>query len=63
MNVVVKLLGRQLDPRIEIGIRCDGGARVFTVQDNGLGIDPRYHERGFELFEIESRVDVQGEGG
>ena len=38
-------------PEIKIGTRSDDGERVIFVQDNGPGIDPRYHTRIFNLFE------------
>ena len=43
-----KFTGDQPWPRIEIGVRRDGGEGdegVFYVQDNGLGIDVDHHER------------------
>jgi len=47
----VKFLGDEPRPRIRIGAETDGGMPVFFVQDNGIGIDPRYLERIFNLFE------------
>ncbi len=44
-------LGDRAEPRVEIGSRLDGATTVITVQDNGLGIDRRYHEKIFGLFE------------
>lgn len=44
-------MGRPEGARIEIGARLDGEETVVYVRDNGVGIDPRYHERIFELFE------------
>ncbi|MEM7350105.1 MAG: two-component regulator propeller domain-containing protein [Acidobacteriota bacterium] len=38
-------------PRVEVGLRQQDGERVFTVRDHGIGIDPRYHEKVFDLFE------------
>jgi two-component system sensor kinase FixL len=46
----VKFLGDQPQPRIEIGARRDGETVIF-VRDNGVGIDPRYHDKIFGLFE------------
>ena len=39
--------------------QCVGGPAVFYVRDNGSGIDPRYHDQVFELFE---RLDAEVEG-
>lgn len=38
-------------PRIHISARQEGNEWVFTVVDNGLGIDPRFHERVFVVFQ------------
>jgi len=38
-------------PRIELGIRQVSGETVFFVKDNGIGIDPQYHRRIFEIFD------------
>ncbi|ABK14421.1 sensor histidine kinase [Methanothrix thermoacetophila] len=35
-------------PRIEIGWRPEDAA--FFVKDNGIGIDPKYHDKVFDLF-------------
>jgi signal transduction histidine kinase len=47
----VKYMGDQKEPRIEIGMRREGDETVYYVRDNGIGIDPRYHEKIFGLFE------------
>jgi len=39
------------NPRIEIGFDRKGVDTVFFVCDNGVGIDPRYQEKVFGLFE------------
>jgi signal transduction histidine kinase len=49
----------QDQPLIEIGTRQEDGQQIFFVSDNGLGIDPRYHKRIFELFE---KLDPGTEG-
>ena len=59
----VKFMGDQPEPRIEIGIRRDCGETVCYVRDNGLGIDPRYHEKVFGLFDqLNQRVEGTGVG-
>ena len=55
----VKYMGAQAAPRIEIGTRQDGRDTVFFVRDNGKGIDPRYQENIFGLF---NKLDANSEG-
>jgi PAS domain S-box-containing protein len=48
------------DARVEIGLRAaKGQAQEFFVRDNGIGIDPAYHERIFGLFD---KLDPTSEG-
>jgi len=54
-----KFTGTQARPKLEIGWRQDGAERVFYVRDNGQGIEPRFLERVFGLFE---KLDAGGEG-
>jgi len=49
----------QEQPVIEIGARLQEDPLVIFVRDNGLGIEPRYHHRIFELFE---KLDPNMEG-
>jgi light-regulated signal transduction histidine kinase (bacteriophytochrome) len=46
----VKFHGTEL-PRIDITVREDGQEWVFSVRDNGIGINPKYAERIFEVFQ------------
>lgn len=46
-----KYMGDQTNPLIEIGFKDHGDETMFYVKDNGMGIDPRYHARIFNLFE------------
>jgi len=54
-----KFMGEQREPRVEVGWRQDGAERVYFVRDNGQGIEPRFLERVFGLFE---KLDPGGEG-
>ena len=51
LDNAVKFMGTRPDPRIEIGWRREDGLTVLYVRDNGIGIDPRHHEKVFGLFE------------
>ena len=59
LDNATKFMGDQRDPRIEVGARQDQGRPVFFVRDNGRGIEPRYHEKVFGLFD---RLDPTDEG-
>jgi signal transduction histidine kinase len=54
-----KFMGAESRPRIRISWRRDGEEPVFTVADNGIGIEPRHHETVFGLFD---RLDPGVEG-
>jgi PAS domain S-box-containing protein len=54
-----KFIEDQSDPEIEIGSTTDGGDQIFFVRDNGIGIDPKYHAKIFELF---NKLNPKAEG-
>ena len=54
-----KFMGSQPRPAIAVGARSGPDGLVCYVKDNGMGIDPRQHERIFGLFE---RLDPTVEG-
>jgi PAS domain S-box-containing protein len=59
----IKFMGGTTEPRVTIGTTgsdTDGNAIVF-VRDNGIGIDPQYHERIFGLFN-RLNPDIDGTG-
>lgn len=47
----IKYMGDQPEPKITIGIRAEKEEQVFYISDNGIGINPAYHERVFNIFE------------
>lgn len=49
-NAAIYTSGRE-KPSIEIGAIVQDHQPVIFVKDNGQGIDPRYHNRIFEIFE------------
>jgi signal transduction histidine kinase len=59
----VKFRSGQGEPVVEVGSRPGPDGLVLFVRDNGVGIDPRYHERVFALFErLDPRVEGTGVG-
>ena len=46
-----KYIGDQREPNVNIGLAGEeDGKPIFYVRDNGMGIDPKYHEKIFGLF-------------
>ena len=51
------------NPKIEISGHIAGGETVYSVKDNGMGIDNRYYDRVFELFKRMDNVkEIEGTG-
>jgi signal transduction histidine kinase len=49
--------------RIDLSVDEIGNYYRFTVQDNGMGIDPAYHEKVFQIFQtLQPRDKVEGTG-
>ena len=58
-----KYRGSQAEPRVEIGVRQGAEGPIYYVEDNGLGIDARYHQKIFDLFDqLDPRIEGTGIG-
>ena len=55
----VKYMGEQPAPQIDIGLEERDGEVIFFVRDNGIGINPQYHDRIFGLFD---KLDPDSDG-
>ncbi len=50
-------------PEIRVAAERHGPAWVFSVQDNGIGIDPQYRDRIFLIFQrLHKREEYEGTG-
>ena len=61
INNAAKFMGDQPRPTIDVGTQgLDNDSKpIFFVRDNGIGIDPKFHDRIFGLF---NRLDPDVEG-
>ena len=60
-----KFMGDQPEPQIQIGQAgtAQDGLPIFFVRDNGMGIDPKFADRIFGLFnKLDARTDGTGIG-
>ena len=50
-------------PQIHVGVSDAGAFWQFSVQDNGIGIEPQYFERIFQVFQrLHTRREYKGTG-
>ncbi len=50
-------------PVVRVGAEIKDGAWVFSVKDQGIGIDPKHHERIFEIFKrLHTQQEYAGTG-
>jgi signal transduction histidine kinase len=52
LSNAIKYIGKDNpSPRIDVGAMDRDGYKVFFVRDNGIGIEKRYHQKIFEIFQ------------
>jgi PAS domain S-box-containing protein len=59
----IKFMGDTEDPKIEIGSEDREAFHEFHVRDNGIGIDPKWHQKIFESFHRLKEIEDQGGTG
>ena len=55
----IKFTNGQPDAHIEIGVKAKADENIFFIKDNGIGIDPKFHDKIFGLFD---KLNPQSEG-
>jgi PAS domain S-box-containing protein len=59
----VKFMGDRPSPQIDIGVEHHGDGPVFFVRDNGIGIEPKYQTKLFNIFEkLNPKMEGTGMG-
>ena len=62
LSNAIKFRGAE-PPRVHVGCEARGREWVFSVRDNGIGIDPAYFPQIFEMFErLHSQSEYPGTG-
>jgi PAS domain S-box-containing protein len=54
---------REASPRVHVSVEAREREWVFSVQDNGIGIEPQYADRIFKIFKrLHTRTEYPGTG-
>ena len=50
-------------PRVHVSAQRSNGSWMFAIKDNGIGIEPQYYERIFQIFQrLHTRKEYSGTG-
>jgi PAS domain S-box-containing protein len=59
----IKFRRQEVAPRVHVSVHRQAGDWVFSVRDNGIGIDPEFADRVFVIFQrLHSRSEYPGTG-
>lgn len=59
----IKYMGNQNKPKIDIGYRKHDQEHLFHIRDNGVGIEEKFREKVFDLFDrLDTSIDGTGIG-
>jgi signal transduction histidine kinase len=62
LSNAIKYCRKGVPPEIHVSAKMDRDTWVFSVQDNGIGIEPQYQEAIFQVFHRLHGKDVPGTG-
>jgi signal transduction histidine kinase len=62
LSNAIKYCRKGVTPEIHVSAALEGDTWVFSVRDNGIGIDPQYHGAIFQVFHRLHGKDVPGTG-
>jgi light-regulated signal transduction histidine kinase (bacteriophytochrome) len=65
VNIAIKFSSKNKkeNPKVEIGYVDEGEFHKFYVKDNGIGIDPQYHQQIFGIFKrLHTAKEYEGTG-